>query len=108
MLVKPVTCGDSYAKNCGSKAGTGPSGFETVPFTLGEGLLSNVFGWLADRIGARTMLIAGPGGAALAYVWMALGQKESLIVGVIVPMTLLGLSLRRARGAAYRVRHVER
>jgi hypothetical protein len=60
MLVKPVTCGDSYAKNCGSKAGTGPSGFETVPFTLGEGLLSNVFGWLADRIGARTMLIAGP------------------------------------------------
>jgi predicted MFS family arabinose efflux permease len=38
------------------------------------------------------MLIVGPAGAALAYVWMALGQKESLMLGVMVPMTLLGLS----------------
>jgi predicted MFS family arabinose efflux permease len=38
------------------------------------------------------MLIAGPAGAALAYVWMALGQETSLVLGVIVPMTLLGLS----------------
>jgi predicted MFS family arabinose efflux permease len=38
------------------------------------------------------MLIAGPAGAALAYVWMALGQKQSLTLGVIVPMALLGLS----------------
>src|SRR3546814_16676561 len=38
------------------------------------------------------MLIAGPAGAALAYVWMALGQEESLMLGVIGPMTLLGLS----------------
>src|SRR3546814_14678190 len=38
------------------------------------------------------MLIAGPAGAALAYVWMPLGQEESLMLGVIGPLTLLGLS----------------
>jgi MFS family permease len=68
------------------------AGLAFLPFTLGVGLLSNVFGGLADKIGARTMLIAGPAGAALAYVWLALGKKESLMLGVIVPMTLLGLS----------------
>src|SRR3546814_14150818 len=31
-------------------------------------------------------------GAALAYVWMAFGQDASLMVGVIGPMALLGLS----------------
>ncbi len=68
------------------------AGLAFLPFTLGVGLLSNVFGGLADRIGARTLLTAGPAGAAFAYVWLALGQKESLMLGVIVPMTLLGLS----------------
>jgi EmrB/QacA subfamily drug resistance transporter len=68
------------------------AGLAFLPFTLGVGLLSNVFGGLADKIGARTMLITGPAGAALAYVWMALGQKASLMLGVIAPMTLLGLS----------------
>ncbi|ODM77081.1 MFS transporter [Bradyrhizobium elkanii] len=68
------------------------AGLAFLPFALGVGLLSGVFGGLADKIGARAMLIAGPAGAALAYVWMALGQKESLMLGVIGPMTLLGLS----------------
>ncbi|MGY4345891.1 hypothetical protein ACVWXM_002358 [Bradyrhizobium sp. GM7.3] len=68
------------------------AGLAFLPFTLGVGLLSSVFGGLADKIGTRTMLIAGPAGAALAYVWLALGHKESLMLGVIVPMTLLGLS----------------
>ena len=68
------------------------AGMAFLPFTLAVGLLSGVFGGLADKIGARAMLIAGPAGAALAYVWMALGQEESLMLGVIVPMTLLGLS----------------
>ena len=68
------------------------AGLAFLPFTLGVGLLSNVFGWLADRIGSRAMLIAGPAGAAIAYVWMALGREESLMLGVIGPMTLLGLS----------------
>lgn len=68
------------------------AGLTFLPFTLGVGLLSGVFGGLADKIGARTMLIAGPAGAALAYVWMALGQEEPLMLSVIAPMTLLGLS----------------
>jgi MFS family permease len=68
------------------------AGLVFLPFTLGVGLLSNLFGGLADKIGARAMLIAGPAGAALAYVLMALGRKESLMLGVIGPMTLLGLS----------------
>jgi MFS family permease len=68
------------------------AGLAFLPFALPIGLLSGVFGGLADRIGARIMLVAGPAGAALAYAWMALGQKEALILGVIAPMTLLGLS----------------
>jgi predicted MFS family arabinose efflux permease len=68
------------------------AGLAFLPFALCIGLLSRVFGGLADKIGARAMLIAGPAGAAVAYVWMALGQEESLMLGVIVPMTLLGLS----------------
>jgi predicted MFS family arabinose efflux permease len=55
-------------------------------------LLSLLFGGLADVMGARMMLIAGPVGAALAYVWMALGQKAALMFGVIAPMALLGIS----------------
>ncbi|WP_245497773.1 MFS transporter [Rhizobium ruizarguesonis] len=68
------------------------AGLAFLPFALSIGLLSGVFGGLADRFGARTMLVAGPTGAALAYVWMAFAQKEALILGVIAPMTLLGLS----------------
>jgi len=68
------------------------AGLAFLPFALGVGLLSGVFGGLADKIGAKTMLIAGPAGAALAYVWMALGQEESFMFGVIAPMILLGLS----------------
>ena len=68
------------------------AGLAFLPFTLGVGFLSRFFGGLADKIGARAMLIAGPAGAALAYVWMALGQEEFLMLGVIVPMTLLGMS----------------
>ena len=67
-------------------------GLAFLPFTLGVGLLSRAFGALADRVGARPMLIAGPVGAALAYVWMALGQGYSLLFGVLAPMALLGLS----------------
>jgi EmrB/QacA subfamily drug resistance transporter len=68
------------------------AGLIFLPFTLGVGLLSQFFGRLADKIGARTMLIAGPAGAALAYVWLALAHDTSLVVGVIGPMALLGVS----------------
>jgi predicted MFS family arabinose efflux permease len=38
------------------------------------------------------MLILGPLGAALAYVWMALTQSASLTIAVIGPLALMGLS----------------
>ncbi|WP_246252795.1 hypothetical protein [Allomesorhizobium camelthorni] len=45
--------------------------------------------------GWRTRLERGPcssRGAAFAYVWMALSREESLVLGVIIPMTLLDVS----------------
>ena len=63
-----------------------------LPFTLGLALLSRPFGSLADAVGARPMLIAGPIGAAIAYIWMAIGHDATLVVGVIGPMALLGIS----------------
>jgi EmrB/QacA subfamily drug resistance transporter len=68
------------------------AGSAFLPFALSIGLLSRIFGGLADKVGSRAMLIAGPAGAAFAYIWMALGQQESLMLGVIVPMAMLGLS----------------
>jgi MFS family permease len=69
------------------------SGLAFLPFTLGVGLLSRPFGGLADSIGVRAILIAGAAGASLALVWMAFGQDASLIVAVIGPMALLGISI---------------
>lgn len=63
-----------------------------LPFTLGLALLSPGFGNLADAIGARVLMIVGPAGAALAYIWLALGHKASLVLGVVSPMALLGTS----------------
>ncbi len=68
------------------------AGLAFLPFTLGVGLLSQPFGLLADRIGARIMLVAGPLGAALAYILLALGQNASFTLGVLGPLSLLGLS----------------
>jgi MFS family permease len=68
------------------------AGLAFLPFTLGLGLLSRPFGALADSIGARAMLIAGASGASLALLWMAFGQNASLMLAVIAPMTLLGIS----------------
>lgn len=68
------------------------AGFAFLPFTLGVGLLSRMFGVAADSIGARTMLIAGSIGAALAYLMIGFGKATSLMFGVIGPMALLGIS----------------
>jgi EmrB/QacA subfamily drug resistance transporter len=68
------------------------AGLAFLPFTLGLGLLSRLFGSLADAIGARAMLIAGSLGATLGYVWLGLGQNASLLVGMILPMGLLGIA----------------
>ena len=68
------------------------AGLAFLPLSLGIGLLSRPFGALADRIGARAMLIVGSLGAALAYAAMAVSQHASLIVGVIGPTVVLGVS----------------
>jgi EmrB/QacA subfamily drug resistance transporter len=68
------------------------AGLALLPFTLGVGLLSSAFGALADKVGARAMLVAGPLAAALAYLWMALTTQFSLPLAVLLPMTLLGLA----------------
>ena len=68
------------------------AGLVFLPFTLGVGFLSQPFGAMADKIGARALLIAGPLGAALALLLLALGETASLMLGVIAPMALLGLS----------------
>ena len=67
------------------------AGLAFLPFTLGVGLLSRPFGVLADKFGARTMLVAGPLGAALAFALLALGRNASLTLGVLAPMALLGI-----------------
>jgi EmrB/QacA subfamily drug resistance transporter len=69
------------------------AGLVFLPFTLGVGFLSQPFGAMADKIGARMMLIAGPLGAAFAFVLLALGETASLAIGVVGPMALFGLSL---------------
>jgi predicted MFS family arabinose efflux permease len=68
------------------------AGLAFLPFTLGVGVLSQPFGALADKVGARAMLIAGPLGVALAMFFLAFGKTTSLTLGVILPMTLLGVS----------------
>src|SRR5262249_39672570 len=68
------------------------AGLVFLPFTLGVGFLSQPFGAMADTIGARPMLIAGRLGAALALLFLAMGETASLALGVVVPMALLGLS----------------
>ena len=68
------------------------AGLAFLPFTLAVGFLSRTFGALADKAGARVMLIAGPVAAALAYMWMALAQDTNLLFGVFGPMALLGIA----------------
>src|SRR4029077_3472347 len=68
------------------------AGMAFLPFTLGVGLPSRFFGGVADTTGPRAMLIAGPIGAAVAYVWMGVAHQSGLMIGVIGPMGLLGIS----------------
>jgi EmrB/QacA subfamily drug resistance transporter len=68
------------------------AGLAFLPFTLGVGLLARPFGTVADKVGARVMLIGGPLGAAAAFLLLALGLNARLVPGVLAPMTLLGIS----------------
>ena len=68
------------------------AGLVFLPFSLALGVLSRLFGKVADKFGSRRLLIVGPLGAAAGYVWMALAQDASLVAGVIAPVGLIGIS----------------
>jgi len=68
------------------------AGMVFLPLTLGIGLLSHRFGRLADRIGPRLPLIAGPLGASMAYAMMAGLRDAPIWLSVIAPMAVLGLA----------------
>jgi predicted MFS family arabinose efflux permease len=68
------------------------AGLTFLPFTLPVGLLSPYFGALANKLGTRAMLVAGAIGASAAYVWMILAHDRPLVLGVIAPQIMLGLS----------------
>jgi EmrB/QacA subfamily drug resistance transporter len=84
----------SLSFNLIDRRGLSPTdaGLAFLPFTLAMGLLSRMFGAVADKVGARIMLIVGPLGAAFAFLLLALGSSASLVLGVLAPLTLLGLS----------------
>ena len=84
------------------------AGLTLLPFTLGVGFLSSAFGALADKIGARAMLVAGPLAAALAFLWMALTTESSLTLGVLGADDVAGPCVRGAHHAADRNGDVER
>lgn len=63
-----------------------------MPFILGVGLLSTVFGGLADKIDARAICSSRDRQVPRRYVRLALSQEEPMMLGVIVLMTLLGLT----------------
>lgn len=67
-------------------------GLTFLPFSLSVGLLSGVFDRVTRRFGRRAMLILAPSVAAVGYLWMAIGQQQTLVTGVIVPMAVLGIA----------------
>ncbi len=68
------------------------AGMAFLPFTLGVGLLSHRFGRLADNIGSRLPLIAGPLGASIGYAMMAGLRDAPIWLSMIAPMAVLGLA----------------
>jgi EmrB/QacA subfamily drug resistance transporter len=68
------------------------AGFSFLPFSLAVAFLSPVFGMVADKTGARRMLITGGLTGALSLLLAAFGHGAPLTIGVIGPMTLLGIS----------------
>jgi EmrB/QacA subfamily drug resistance transporter len=70
------------------------TGAAFLPFALALGGLSRFAGGLADRIGARTPMIAGPLMTAAGFLLLALpGGGESHWVGFFAPMLVIGLGM---------------
>ena len=70
------------------------AGAALLPMSLLLAAFSGVFGGLADRIGPRTLLTAGPVLAGLGFVWLGnLGVGGSYWESLLPPLLLLGLGM---------------
>ena len=67
-------------------------GLTFLPFSLIIGLLSRLSGGLADRFGARNLLVGGSLAAAVAIAAIALDMPNYWI-GVFAPITLMALGM---------------
>ncbi len=67
-------------------------GLSFLPFTLAVGLLSRTFGGLGEKLGeGRTLMLGGAIAAGGFLMLGALHAGENAIIGVWIPMGLLGL-----------------
>jgi EmrB/QacA subfamily drug resistance transporter len=70
------------------------TGLALLPVSIALGALSQIFGGLADKIGARPLLIIGPLVAAGAYLLLAaLRGADSVWIAIVAPVTVMGLGL---------------
>ena len=67
-------------------------GMTMIPFGLIIGLLSRRAGGLADRYGARNLLVGGSFVVALGAAWIALSLEEFWI-GVFVPLVVMAFGM---------------
>ena len=76
------------------RRGMSPSavGLSLLPLGLVIGTLSGTIGRVAERVGARAFLVAGPVLVALATLWLA-AQVTSVALGVVAPIVLLALGM---------------
>lgn len=67
------------------------AGMVFLPFTLLVGVTSGYFGGLADRIGTKALLIAGPLLAAAGFALFVVNAGLDLVYAALLPMGVAGL-----------------
>ncbi len=68
------------------------AGAAFLPFTLCVGFLASPVGALADRVGAKAMLVFGSAAAGAAYALFVLLRDASFLFGILAPMAVLGVA----------------
>jgi EmrB/QacA subfamily drug resistance transporter len=70
------------------------SGLRTLPWTLAPMFVAPVAGLLVDRIGARTLIVAGQTLLAAGLLWIALASSVDVGYGALVaPFVLAGVGM---------------